>query len=265
MTVETATYISDLNATYPAGGDQKNEGDNHIRLLKSVIKATFPNVTGIVSATHAQLNLITDADLVALAALSTQAYGRSLLETASAAAARTLLGLAIGTDVQAYDADLTTLAGLGNAARVALGLGDRKVKAADTARTATTTLADDPDLSGWSLAANTRYRVNGFLRTTAPNPEGIKLAWQLDNAAQESMLVYTWFAGSTNLHQQTDITSTLAVTTSSTAVGFLIEGVILSHASLASVLDLQWAQVTSGAPNTIMELGSWLEVTKLDA
>jgi hypothetical protein len=56
MTVETATYISDLNDTYPTSTDSKSEGDNHLRLIKSVIKATFPNITGPVTKTQAQLN-----------------------------------------------------------------------------------------------------------------------------------------------------------------------------------------------------------------
>lgn len=56
MTVETATYINGLNATYPLSTDPKSEGDNHIRLLKSTLKATFPNITEAVTVTAAQLN-----------------------------------------------------------------------------------------------------------------------------------------------------------------------------------------------------------------
>jgi hypothetical protein len=56
VTVESVTYISDLNATYPAAGDAKSEGDDHIRNIKTGIKATFPNVNGAVSATDEDLN-----------------------------------------------------------------------------------------------------------------------------------------------------------------------------------------------------------------
>ena len=58
MTVESATYIDDLNATYPAGTDAKSEGDDHIRLIKSTLKATFPAVEGAVTPTHTELNYV---------------------------------------------------------------------------------------------------------------------------------------------------------------------------------------------------------------
>lgn len=56
MTVESGSLISDFNASNPSAGDQKSEGDDHIRLIKAWIKATFPNITGVVTATHGTLN-----------------------------------------------------------------------------------------------------------------------------------------------------------------------------------------------------------------
>ena len=56
MALESGTYISDLVITNPASTDSKSEGDNHLRLIKSAIKATFPNITGEVTATQAQIN-----------------------------------------------------------------------------------------------------------------------------------------------------------------------------------------------------------------
>lgn len=58
MAVETATTINELDATKPGINDLKSEGDDHIRLLKSTVKATFPNITGAVTATHTSLNTI---------------------------------------------------------------------------------------------------------------------------------------------------------------------------------------------------------------
>ena len=59
MPLETATYISDLVVTNPANSDGLNQADDHMRLIKSVIKTTFPSVTGAVTATHTQLNTVT--------------------------------------------------------------------------------------------------------------------------------------------------------------------------------------------------------------
>ncbi len=58
MGLETGTYISDLVATNPAGSDHLSQGDDHIRLLKSTVTTTFPSVTGAVTATQAELNLL---------------------------------------------------------------------------------------------------------------------------------------------------------------------------------------------------------------
>lgn len=56
MSLESATYINGLVTANPLGSDPLSDADGHLRLLKSVIKATFPNITGAVTATQAQLN-----------------------------------------------------------------------------------------------------------------------------------------------------------------------------------------------------------------
>lgn len=56
MGLETGTYISDLVATNPLGSDAKSQGDDHIRLIKSTVKASFTGVSGACTATHTELN-----------------------------------------------------------------------------------------------------------------------------------------------------------------------------------------------------------------
>lgn len=56
MALESGTYINSLNASNPASTDGLGQADDHLRLIKSTIKATFPNLTGAVTATQSQLN-----------------------------------------------------------------------------------------------------------------------------------------------------------------------------------------------------------------
>lgn len=56
MALETATYIDGLVATNPAGGDAIAQADDHLRLIKSTLKSTFPNIAGAMTASHTDLN-----------------------------------------------------------------------------------------------------------------------------------------------------------------------------------------------------------------
>ena len=58
MALESTTYIDGLVATNPTGTDPRSQGDDHIRLVKSTIKATLPNLSGAVTSTHTELNLL---------------------------------------------------------------------------------------------------------------------------------------------------------------------------------------------------------------
>ena len=56
MALETGTHISDLNAANPVSTDGLAQADDHLRLIKSTILASFPNITGAMTATHTILN-----------------------------------------------------------------------------------------------------------------------------------------------------------------------------------------------------------------
>lgn len=70
MGLETASYISQLVDTNPVVGDAVGEGDDHLRLIKAVLKTQFPNLTAAaVNSNVTELNLLDGVTaLVTLAA-----------------------------------------------------------------------------------------------------------------------------------------------------------------------------------------------------
>lgn len=92
MALETATYISGLVATNPLSSDPKSQGDDHLRLIKATILATFPNITGAVTATHAELNYVTgvtsgiQSQLNSISALASGTKALHLITAATASA-----------------------------------------------------------------------------------------------------------------------------------------------------------------------------------
>ena len=60
MGLESGTYISQLNSSYPTASDDVSEGDDHLRLIKAVLKNQFSGLTGTtaISSSEAELNVL---------------------------------------------------------------------------------------------------------------------------------------------------------------------------------------------------------------
>lgn len=57
MPLETAVYIDTLDPAQPVGDDALAYVNLHLQLIKQVLQDTFPNITGPVTQTQAQLNV----------------------------------------------------------------------------------------------------------------------------------------------------------------------------------------------------------------
>ncbi len=58
MGLETVTDINDLDISNPLGTDPRSQGDDHIRNIKKALKTDFPSITGAMTATQAELNVL---------------------------------------------------------------------------------------------------------------------------------------------------------------------------------------------------------------
>jgi hypothetical protein len=207
------------------------------------VDATLTALAGVTTAAD-KLIYATGSDTFTTTDLSS--FARSILDDANAAASRTTLGLVIGTDVQAYDAELAALAGLSSAAD-----GLPYFTGAGTASTTTLTsyirtLLDDVDAatarSTLGLAIGTNVQAwdadldsIAALATTAFGRGLLTLA---DQAALEATLdaTYLTHAEGAAAYQplDADLTSIAALATTAYGRGLLT---LADEDALEALLD----------------------------
>jgi hypothetical protein len=86
------TQISDLNETYPLASDLISEADDHLRIVKRVLKRTFANITTPITPTSAQINKLasvtaSSTELNVLQGITTSTTELNLLDGLTAGAA----------------------------------------------------------------------------------------------------------------------------------------------------------------------------------
>ena len=104
MALETGTYIDSLNASNPAATDALSQADEHLRLIKSTVKSTFPNLGGAVTATHTAINAKVAEPV---SAITSDGSAPSINTGAGVTAAnlRTLLGVTGGAITTSTDSE----------------------------------------------------------------------------------------------------------------------------------------------------------------
>ena len=100
MPIETSvTHIADLEPLYPLGTDNRLQGDNHIRNIKTALKNDLPLTT---PATATGIALLTAANAAAArTALGSTATGDAVYIASSQAAAQSALGVYSESEVDA--------------------------------------------------------------------------------------------------------------------------------------------------------------------
>ena len=134
-----------------------------------------------------------------------------------------------------------------------------KYKTADEVRSSTATIAGDTHLTGWSLAADSVYKITGFLMYTTTGTD-IDIAIGVDNAPQSGI----WTPHTSEGTEYTiSTTPTEGHFTALTRQCFGLFGQIHTHATLATALALQWAQQTSDSNAVTIHKGSWVTLELL--
>ena len=173
MALESVNHISDLVPTNPASTDPASQGDDHIRNIKKAVKASFPNITGAVTATQAQLNDVANKALksttITPAAASGLTGGGDLSANRTFALDLSSLPHVSASGLTPNDTRIILSSNNANEPKSArTGLGDLR-SLLNVPQTNITLTAGSGLTGGGDLSANRTFSVDGtVVRTSGP-------------------------------------------------------------------------------------------------
>lgn len=259
------------------------EGDGYALVdLSNVLVVDADTLDGIDSADFALLTDVEAADILSRL-LTVDGPGSGVdadtLDGISSAA------FALDTDVEASDilASLLTVDGAGSGldcdtvdgiSSGALGGGSspwtKVTKAADEARTATTTFADDAELL-FAMSANTVYNIRLVLYVAVGASATPDFKWQLAGPASPTAVTVICGRGSSTVSWSDSFAINTGYTglnaspvdMGSGGVGGVTCDIRVHNGANAGNLTVQWAQSVSDAAATTVRAGSFIEYDAL--
>lgn len=148
-------------------------------------------------------------------------------------------------------------------------MGRSAVKTSDTTVNASTTLVDATGLS-LTLDADSTYILDSYIAYSSGATPDIKFAWTIPTGMTGHWALFgqtssaTGSVGSMDMRHATSFTTALAAAGSGSFSSLMV---VLPRAYLvtdsAGTLQLQFAQNTSNASDTIVKTGSWIRCMKV--
>ena len=132
---------------------------------KQAAHDVLTDIAALADSNSSEVLMYLDADT--LGSFYCPAYARTFLASETGAVARTHLGLIIGSNVQAYDADLQAIAGLTSAADTAVyytGAGTAALMTVTSAARALLDDANDARPRHWQQRASVQFTAHGLQR-----------------------------------------------------------------------------------------------------
>lgn len=186
----TESQISDLGTTIVLDSD-----------IGSTVQAYDADLAGIAAATFSANHVPLSDGANSWSGITVTTFAQSVLDDANAATARTTLGLAIGTDVQSYDAGLASIAGLTTAADRMIYTTASDTYAVTTLTSFARSILDDADEATFKATVNLEIGTDvqaqdAFLQDIADltDPGADRILFWDDSAGS-----VTWLTASTGL------------------------------------------------------------------